>query len=53
MKKPKDCKGCKLYHSAGTNTTTSKYNYWCCKFGKQAYLAVGQCRSENSKQREK
>jgi len=46
--RPKHCKGCKMYHDAGHKTGSkygnSNYNSWCCKFGKPAKDAIGECK---------
>lgn len=47
MKKPKLCKECPNYHSAGHKQGTalhnSKYDNWCCKYATVANKAISIC----------
>jgi hypothetical protein len=50
-KKPRHCKGCLSFHSAGhpKNSPYVIYNAWCCSMGAPAYKAVGWCKLNNKK----
>lgn len=54
MKQPEHCKNCLSWHRAGhldgTRLCGSKYDNWCCKLGKPAYSAVGECRLKHLKE---
>ena len=46
-KQPEHCKGCVFWHKAGhpkDSTALAKYNNWCCKLGKPANKALGECK---------
>lgn len=48
----KHCKGCKSHYNAGheKNSPYAKHhNDWCCKFGKTARVAIGECKLKNGK----
>lgn len=46
--KPKQCKGCPSFHTAGRKDdpayNLAKYNAWCCRYGKPAIKAMNHCR---------
>ena len=45
------CKGCSLHHNAGrpANHPLRRYNDWCCRLGKPAEKALGECKLKNLK----
>jgi len=51
-KQTKYCKGCKAHHNAGHSANSPKakiYNDWCCKYGRTAYKAMGECKLKNGR----
>ena len=49
----KHCKGCTKHHNAGhkqDSPLAKIYNDWCCRYGKTAKKAIGQCKNEGGKQ---
>jgi len=53
QKQPNHCKGCGNWHKAGHHEGTalhgSKYDNWCCKYGKHAPKAVSICITQGGK----
>jgi hypothetical protein len=41
-----NCKKCKMFWSNGKKD--SKSYRWCCKFGKEAEKAIGECKLNNA-----
>ena len=51
----KHCKGCTKHHNAGykqDSPLAKIYNDWCCRYGKTAKKAIGQCKNEGGKNNE-
>lgn len=46
------CRGCKYHSNAGhpKDSPNVRFNDWCCKHGKVAKKAIGQCKLNNSKE---
>ena len=45
----KHCKGCTKHYNAGhkqDSPLAKIYNDWCCRYGKTAKKAIGQCKNE-------
>jgi hypothetical protein len=43
IKTPKECKNCKSLWKWGIKD--GKHNYWCTKFGKPSFKAIGHCKN--------
>ena len=55
MKTPEKCKTCTSYNRAGHDKTSkdrhTKYDNWCCRYGKEASKAIGHCMNEESRRK--
>jgi hypothetical protein len=45
MKIPKECKSCSKYWTGGIKE--GGHNMWCCKYGRPAPKAIGECKLKN------
>lgn len=48
----KHCKDCGHHHNAGhpkDSNYVKSYNDWCCKYGRTARKALGECKLKNGK----
>jgi len=53
MKRSVSCKGCIHHHNAGhpkDSSLAKNYNDWCCKLGRTARKAVGECKLKKLKE---
>lgn len=45
------CKGCAFHHNAGhkNKPAMARYNDWCCRFGRTAKKATGECKLKSGR----